>query len=169
MSRRLRRCGTLAGVMVQQRRPVDLPGCVAALAEVHRLDGYPTRWPDDAAGWLSPARLLAAWVAVEAGTVLGHVALHAGTEDIEPVSVSRLFVRPAGRGRRLGEALLSTATDHAASRGLGLVLDVVDEQRSAAIALYERLGWRYAGRRAADWLTPDGIRPRLRRYVLPDR
>jgi len=155
--------------MVRRRRPADLPGCVAALAEVHRLDGYPSRWPADAAGWLSPAGLLAAWLAVDAGTVLGHVALHAGIEDTEPVSVSRLFVRPARRGRRLGEALLSTATDHAASRGLELTLEVVDEQRSAAISLYERLGWRYAGRRPADWHTPAGIRPQLRRYVLPVR
>jgi GNAT superfamily N-acetyltransferase len=150
---------------------------VAALAEVHRLDGYPTRWPTDAAAWLTPVGLLAAWVAIEEGALGGHVALVADVEDpvlikesqrpaAELASVSRLFVRPATRGQRLGEALLSTATAYAASQGLGLVLDVVDDARSPAIALYERLGWRFVGQRLADWRTPAGVRPRLRQYVL---
>lgn len=162
--------------MVRRRRPGDVAGCVAALAEVHRLDGYPTRWPSDAAAWLTPSCLLAAWVAVEEGVVGGHVALVADVEDpvligesrrrpAELASVSRLFVRPAERGQRLGEALLSTATAYATSHGLGLVLDVVDDG-SPAIALYERLGWRFVGQRLADWRTPAGVRPRLRQYVL---
>ena len=166
-------------MIVRRRRPGDLAGCVAALAEVHRLDGYPTRWPADAACWLSPARLLAAWVAVEGDQVLGHVALQADVEDAvlleesrrppaELARVTRLFVRPGGRGRRLGAALLSTATEYASCRGLGLVLEVVAAERSAAIALYERLGWRFVGRRPAGWLTPDGTRPQLCQYVLPD-
>ncbi len=41
--------------MLRLRRPGDLPECVAALAEVHREDGYPTRWPAQPAAWLSPA------------------------------------------------------------------------------------------------------------------
>jgi ribosomal protein S18 acetylase RimI-like enzyme len=154
---------------VRPRRPDDVAGCVAALAEVHRLDGYPTRWPADAAAWLSPDGLLAAWVATADGEPAGHIALVA--EDPEPaelVSVSRLFVRPAARGRRLGEALLRTAAAHAAVHGLGLVLDVVAEEGSPAIALYERLGWRFVAERPAWWRTPAGVRPRLRRYLLPE-
>ena len=120
-----------AAVLVRGRRPDDVAGCVTALAEVHRLDGYPTRWPADAAGWLTPAGLRAAWVAVVEGTLAGHVALVDGRTE---------------------------------QRAL---LEVVDEGRSPAIALYERLGWRFVGQRTADWHTPSGVRPRLRRYVLP--
>lgn len=156
--------------MVRSRQPADLAECVTALAEVHRLDGYPTRWPADPAGWLSPDRLLAGWVAVEEAAVLGHVVLHGNAGPIKGrqlASVSRLFVRPGARGRGLGEALLATATEYAAGRDLGLMLEVVEEDRSAAIALYERLGWRHAGHRTADWQTPAGVRPQLRRYLLP--
>jgi len=154
---------------VRPRRPDDVAGCVAALAEVHRLYGYPTRWPADAAAWLTPDGLLAAWVATVDGEPAGHLALVA--EDSEPAelaSVSRLFVRPAARGQRLGEALLRTATAHAADHGLGLVLDVLAEGGSPAIALYERLGWRFVAERSAWWRTTAGVRPRLRRYLLPE-
>ncbi|MGH3445551.1 MAG: GNAT family N-acetyltransferase [Nocardioidaceae bacterium] len=81
--------------------------------------------------------------------------------------VSRLFVRPAARGQRLGEQMLSTATAFAAQHHLDLVLDVVDDGRTAAIQLYERLGWRMVGHRSAGWITPAGIRPQLCLYVLP--
>ena len=53
-------------------------------------------------------------------------------------------------------------TLYAAEHGLGLALDVTDENRSAAIALYERRGWQPAGLHPAGWMTPDGTRPRLR-------
>jgi GNAT superfamily N-acetyltransferase len=153
---------------VRYRRPDDVAGCVAALAEVHRLDGYPSRWPADAAAWLTPDGLLAAWVATADGVLSGHVALVADVERSELASVSRLFVRPAARGQRLGEVLLGTATAHAREHGLGLLLDVVADQGSPAIALYERLGWRFAGERLAGWHTPAGVRPRLWRYLAPE-
>ena len=81
--------------------------------------------------------------------------------------VSRLFVRPAARGRRLGEALLRTAMTFASEQGLSLVLDVVHERRPAAIRLYERLGWKLVGQRPDAWVLPDGSRPQLRLYLLP--
>lgn len=172
------RCGSVADVTVRTRRAEDVQACAEALAEVHRYDNYPTRWPADPAEWLTPAGLLAAWVAENDGTVQGHVAVTCGTDDAllinaggqpaeELATVSRLFVRPAARGRRLGEALLSTATTYAHQHGMGLVLDVVAERRSAANALYEGLGWRLVGQRAAAWTTPAGVRPQLRSYVLP--
>jgi ribosomal protein S18 acetylase RimI-like enzyme len=63
-------------------------------------------------------------------------------------------LRPAARGNRLGEWLLRTAVTYAAERDLALILDVVDEGRSAAIRLYERLGWQLVALRPASWLTP---------------
>lgn len=52
---------------------------------------------------------------------------------------------------------------------VNLILDVVDTDRSPAIALYERLGWKLLGDRPASWLRPDGARPQLRLYAFrPD-
>lgn len=170
--------GSLGCVTVRSKRADDVPGCVQALAEVHDRDAYPTRWPADPAKWLNPAHLLAAWVAVDNGAVGGHIGVVAGVEDEQLIEaagrpseelamVSRLFVRPAARGQRLGEQMLSTATAFAAQHQLGLVLDVVDDGRTTATQLYERLGWRMVGRRSAGWITPAGTRPQLRLYVLP--
>lgn len=162
---------------VRPRRPADLPACVDALTEVHRVDGYPKRWPVDPAAWLDPSNSIAAWVAESNGAILGHVIVttcpddptlaHATGRPIsELASVSRLFVRPAGRGVGLARDLLTEAASFAAHAGLGLVLEVLDDAASA-IALYERLGWRLLERRPAVWTTDDGHNPLLRLYVLP--
>jgi GNAT superfamily N-acetyltransferase len=64
--------------------------------------------------------------------------------------VSRLFVAPAARGHRAGAVLLDQAV-HAA-RGLGCrpLLDV-RSANTAAIALYERRGWRLLGSTEGVW------------------
>jgi GNAT superfamily N-acetyltransferase len=145
---------------------------------VHVADGYPRRWPADAAAWLTPPGIIDAWVATdEAGTVAGHVCLvgdvddpvvaaAAGIETTSLATVSRLFVVPLGRGRRLGAVLLETLTEHAAASGLRAMLDVVDDG-GAAIRLYDRLGWRLVDERAADWVTLEGLRLPLRIYLSP--
>lgn len=112
-------------VTVRSRLVADLPACVAALAQVHRVDGYPSRWPADPAGWLTPRQMLAAWVVDGSDTVDGHVALTdavdaalaraAGQPAAELAVVSRLFVRPAARGQRLG-----AVRDHRVVRAAGL-------------------------------------------------
>jgi [ribosomal protein S18]-alanine N-acetyltransferase len=58
--------------------------------------------------------------------------------------VSRFFVSPHARGRGVGGALMRRAEEHAAARDLRLVLDVAAHNR-AAIAFYERRGWRRVG------------------------
>jgi len=80
--------------------------------------------------------------------------------------VSRLFVGPGARGRQLGEGLIRTASQFGSSRGFGLVLEVVRAPRSAAIALYERLGCLLVGQRPEGWTTPSGDRPQLCLYLL---
>lgn len=163
---------------VRQRSDGDLPACVRVLAAVHGHDGYPTRWPADAAGWLSPTGLQRAWVAEYGDAACGHIALVSGVDDAqlleaagrprhELTAVTRFFVDPATRRRAIGASLLHAVTSYAAEHELGLVLDVVDTARSAAISLYERLGWQLVGYRTAGWVTADGVRPRLRLYVLP--
>jgi len=156
------------------RRPADLPGCVAALREVHEADRYPTTWPTDPAAWLDPDGLTAAWVAELDGAVVGHVCVAPAPDaDVAAstavpagrlVAVKRLFTVPPARGRGVAAVLVGTAV---ASAGAGAWLDVVDGE--PAVAFYERLGWRRVGTRPADWMARDGGRPTVHLYVPPVR
>ena len=135
-------------VIVRARTDDDLPACVGILAGVHAAARYPIIWPTDAAAWLTPAGLVAAWVAVVDGTVSGHVAL----TRVSPATatVERLFADPGQGGRGIGRLLLDTVVSEARARGLALSLDVADNG-TAAIALYRRAGWTETGRTAIDW------------------
>jgi GNAT superfamily N-acetyltransferase len=159
-------------VALRRRRAGDLDACVALLAAVHGADGYPARWPDDPARWLTPGELLSAWVATRADEVVGHVCLCRAEDGASaaiwsasagrPVDrlgvVSRLFVASAARRQGLGRRLLDAACAAARRQGRHPVLEVLEGDRAAA-ALYERLGWRRLG-------PPDEA---LRRYVAPLR
>ncbi|WP_223167992.1 GNAT family N-acetyltransferase [Nonomuraea sp. SYSU D8015] len=142
---------------IRDRTPEDLAACVEALAEVQAVDRYPVDWPDDPAGWLTPDGLVRAWVAAEAGIVLGHVAL---TGDLE---ITRLFVTPAARGRGVAALLLHTV--RAAAR-TPLKLQVSSEG-TAAIRFYERSGWRRVGSSRATWLNAAGEPALVHHYVSP--
>jgi GNAT superfamily N-acetyltransferase len=165
---------------VRPRRAVEMAALAEVLHEVHLKDRYPSLWPDDPEGWLSPPGLAQAWVAVgeAAGNgLLGHVAVVTGVHDPavpDPdgtglAGVTRLFVAPAARGQGLavGTRLLGAATRWARAQGHRLMLDVVEDGGSA-IALYERLGWQLLDRRTADWETVDGRRLPLRIYLAPE-
>ncbi|MEU6119734.1 GNAT family N-acetyltransferase [Streptomyces sp. NPDC047117] len=146
------------GRMIRRRDAADLPACVRVLREVHVASGYPYAWPADPAGWLTPGGLTGAWVAEDgAGRVAGHVAL-CGHE------VGRLYVAPAARGRGLGGGLLRAVTDAATAGGLRPVL-AVNATDTAAIALYERHGWRPAGTEQQDWGGPAPVTVRF--YEAP--
>ncbi|WP_424861984.1 GNAT family N-acetyltransferase [Streptomyces sp. MMS24-I29] len=146
-------------VSIRPRVGSDIVEAAAALKEVHKSDGYPVEGVDYPAEWLTPAGLLGAWVAEAAGRVVGHVAVAEpnGEEavalwadlngvDMGRVGVlARLFVLSEMRGRAVGERLTRAAQAYASSMGLRLVLDVMAKD-SAAIRLYERLGWRRIGR-----------------------
>ncbi len=58
-------------------------------------------------------------------------------------------------------------TPYAATQGLQLMLDVVDDG-GLATALYDRLGWRVVDHRIADWTTPEGRRLPVLVYVAPE-
>ena len=107
-------------------------------------------------------------VAGEAGLTVA-AACEAGRSLAAPGlgEVGRLFVVPSHRGRGVGLRLLAQVREWAAVQGLGLVLEVVDDSRGAAIALYERTGWTYTGTSAADWTGPGGEPVRIRHYSLP--
>jgi [ribosomal protein S18]-alanine N-acetyltransferase len=135
----------------------DLDACVQALALVHAADRYPVDWPRDPAGWLMPGDLTGAWVAVEAGVVVGHVGLARGVE------VVRLFVVPAARGGGLAGRLLTAVR---AAAGGPLELEVSSEG-VAAIAFYERSGWRRVGSARSGWRNAAGEPALVHRYVSP--
>ncbi|MFF5217347.1 GNAT family N-acetyltransferase [Micromonospora sp. NPDC000442] len=164
----------MTSLTIRERQPADLPGCVDLLAEVHRVDGYPLNWPSDPTRWLCPPELWHAWVAAaDDGALVGHLAAHRTppTAHDAParasVELARLFVAPDFRRRRVGANLLRQAREWAADRRLGLILEVVDQGRSPAVALYEREGWRHAATETASWCAPDGSAVTLRRFVLP--
>ncbi|RQX15077.1 GNAT family N-acetyltransferase [Micromonospora ureilytica] len=157
---------------IRRRRATDLDGCVAALAEVHRVDGYPLNWPADPHRWLREPHPARAWVAIDAdAAVVGHVAVHriSGQVDGRPTAeVARLFVVPKARGLALGSALLNRARQWADKRATDLVLELAGDGTAAA-ALYERAGWRCVGTSTAPWTAPDGSQVSLRHYALRHR
>ena len=146
-------------LVARPRLGEDLARLAEVLSEVHGTDGYPVEGVDDPMGWLESRLMLAAWVVVVDGEPAGHVMVtspgpgddaarlwaerHAQpTSDV--VVVCRLFVAPAVRGLGAGAALVGAATEYAQASSRAAVLDVMDKDR-AAVALYERLGWRPRG------------------------
>jgi GNAT superfamily N-acetyltransferase len=140
---------------VRRRQAGDVEELARVAAAVRGLDGYPPRLPD----LFTSPEALAAWVAVEGGAVVGHIALHpasaapvmaiAGEATGWPaerlVVVARLLVAPTGRRRGAGTMLLDHAVAEAHARDRWPVLDV-GAQFDGAIALYASRGWTCAGR-----------------------
>ena len=163
---------------IRIREAADLLGCVAVLRRVHEISGYPSNWPEDPGGWITPRGMVAAWVAEHGGLIAGHVALVRNVRldgllratGLAPGAlggIARLYVDPRVRRQGLAQALLETATNCAVAHGLRPVLDVVADSRPA-VALYEQAGWQLAGTQPATWKDPDGTTPVLRCYVWPD-
>ncbi|MDG4809749.1 GNAT family N-acetyltransferase [Micromonospora sp. WMMD1120] len=158
--------------LIRRRHDADLDECVAVLAEVHRLDGYPMNWPVDPRRWLCEPRPTRAWVAVDAASaIVGHIAVHRvaapaqGRSARPTAEVARLFVSPAARGTGLGGALLARARQWATDSATDLVLEVAVGD-TAAVALYERTGWHHTGTRTASWTAPDGSSVSVRHFTV---
>jgi GNAT superfamily N-acetyltransferase len=146
-------------VVVRPRSETDLAACEAIAREVHRRDGYPPYLPEsDFRRFLAGEDHLGAWVAEDAGAVVGHVALHRrssgavmsrasetlGTDGESIAVVARLLVHPDRRRQGVGRLLLGEATAEATRLGLQPILDVATKF-AGAIALYESLGWARLG------------------------
>jgi ribosomal protein S18 acetylase RimI-like enzyme len=155
-------------IRIRNREAADIDLCVEALAAVHQTSGYPTNWPVDPARWLTPPGTIEAWTAEASEMpIAGHMVLrqlpdHPTGEGA--VEVSRLFVIPAARRQGIARALLQKAMNWAAANELDLMLEVTDHLR-AAIALYERLGFRLTDTKPAGWTAPDGQPVTLHHYV----
>lgn len=167
--------------MIRPRTQADLPALERALRLIHEGDGYPRRWPATLDAWWHPAGVLGAWVAVTpGGEVAGHVLLRPPPADATAQEASRasglpaeglafaarLFVTPAARGSGVGAALLNTARQEAQELGLRAALDV-DTGSLAAVALYERLGWRRVATVPDAWQIAQGTDAWLHVYVAP--
>jgi len=102
----------------------------------------------EAEPWFDPAGFLLAWRGDpdDGGTLLGshwtkvHPPGDAAAEAIGEIYV--LGVDPAAQGLRLGRALTDLGLAHLRGRGLREVLLYTEEDNTAAVALYERSGFR---------------------------
>jgi mycothiol synthase len=154
------------GVAVRTFRPgVDEAAWLAANAAAFAHHPEQGRWtPEDLAlreaePWFDPAGFFLAWRDEPTGPrLLGfhwtkvHPAGDAAEQPIGEVYV--LGITPAAQGLGLGRALTDLGLAHLQRAGLSHVLLYVDEDNTAAVALYERSGftrhavdvsWRSAG------------------------
>lgn len=130
---------------------------------VYRRDGYPVTLPDDLEGFIVSPQALAAWVAEDSGTIVGHVGLHPdGSDPVMDVAmnalgqprevlavVARLLVLPTHRRKGVAASLLAHASRSAQTSGRFPILDVATHFADA-IRLYEGLGWTRLGRVSVD-------------------
>jgi len=151
---------------IRTRTPDDLPGCVAALAQVHNGSGYPSNWPSDPARWLTPRRMEQAWVACGPdGTVIGHALVSTRPDSPGEAEFGRLFVAPAARGQGAATALIAAAARWVADTGRSMWLEV-NAESEPAIAVYGATGWRLTETVTAEWTHPDGSPVTLHRFAL---
>ncbi len=144
---------------IRERRDTDLAEIGVLLSEVHASDGYPVEGVADPVAWLRSDAMIAAWVAVLDGALVGHIALSRATpadgsaglwaaQSGQPVSelavLGRLFVGSRARGNHIGRRLVTAATGRARELSLRAVLDVMVKD-GAAIRTYENLGWQRLG------------------------
>ncbi|WP_217243292.1 GNAT family N-acetyltransferase [Streptomyces sp. AC555_RSS877] len=165
--------------VVRPFEDADLAGAAAALTEVHATDGYPVEGVQRPEAWLRSADVMAAWVGELDGAIVGHVAVmrphgedavsmwvrQSGEREDRIAVLARLFVVKAARKHALGESLTQAAMSYGREHGLRLVLDVMTKD-TAAMRLYERLGWQEIGRtshRYGDGQSIDAVC-----YAAPD-
>lgn len=155
-----------AGVTVGTFRPgVDEAAWLAVNAAAFASHPEQGRWtPEDLAlreaePWFDPAGFFLAWRDEPAGPRLvgfHWTKVHPAGETGEPPigEVYVLGIEPAAQGTGLGRALTDVGLAHLHRAGLSHVLLYVEEENTAAVALYERTGftrhavdvsWRSAG------------------------
>ncbi|MFJ4977626.1 GNAT family N-acetyltransferase [Streptomyces coeruleorubidus] len=144
--------------VIRPFEPTDLPGAAAALTDVHATDGYPVEGVARPEEWLRSDDVLASWVAEAEGEIVGHVAVmrpngeaavslwaeQSGADERHIGVLARLFVVRRARNQAVGERLVRTAMAYGLRHNRRLVLDVMVKD-TAAIRLYDRLGWLRTG------------------------
>ncbi|MEW2626070.1 GNAT family N-acetyltransferase [Streptomyces sp. NPDC048106] len=106
-----------------------------------------------------------AWCAEQA---VGVAALVAPPGSLtEERQLDAVWVAPAWRGRRVGEALIGAAIGHAAVHGATSVSLTVADSNERARSLYQRMGFRPTGERSPRPREPHQMRERFRLTLAP--
>jgi GNAT superfamily N-acetyltransferase len=126
---------------ITPERP-DSPDAVALISELDAI--LAPLYPSESRHGYSVEKLLAQAVAF---FVLRDGDAAAGCGGIQLVGdqygeLKRMYVRPPFRGRGYGELLVNRLAEYARERGVGLLRLETGIHQTAAIQLYERLGFR---------------------------
>jgi ribosomal-protein-alanine N-acetyltransferase len=133
---------------------------VAAMAEIHRAAFAASQaWGTTAIGVQLALPGVAGWLDRRGGMILARIA----ADEMEVLTIA---VVPPARRQGIGRKLLDTALAWAGSQGARAALLEVAVGNSAALALYQRVGFSPVGRRPRYY--PDGGDALiLRRPLIP--
>lgn len=128
-------------VTVTAERP-DHPDAMALIGELE--DHLASLYPAESRHGFSVQKLIDQEVAFFVLRAAGRPAgcggiLLAGREFAE---LKRMYVRPEFRGRKFGERLIARLAEHARGNGISTLRLETGTQQLAAMALYERAGFR---------------------------
>jgi ribosomal protein S18 acetylase RimI-like enzyme len=128
-------------VVISEERP-DSPDAVALIGELdaHLAAAYAV----ESRHGFSVEKLVRDGVRFFVARDDGHAAGCGGVLLVgrDYAEVKRMYVRPAFRGRRIGQLMLDHLVEHARRHGLSLVRLETGIHQREAIALYERSGFR---------------------------
>jgi ribosomal-protein-alanine N-acetyltransferase len=126
------------------------PARLADLEAIARIEAqsFGDPWPAEAFRTYLAGCFL---VAEEAGAVLGYLVARTAGDEAEVLDVA---VAPAARGRGIGRRLLAEALRGLRERGARRAYLEVRESNTAALRLYESLGFRPVGRRRGYYRQP---------------
>lgn len=133
--------------MIRRAGPHDIAALAALCAAHARFERAPADTVPDAAGLLAglsgPSPELVAWVAVQAGGIVGYASGYAGFctwHGRRMFHLDCLYLDEACRGRGLGRALMDAVAGFAAGHGCGHLEWVTPPWNTRAIRFYQRLG-----------------------------
>jgi ribosomal protein S18 acetylase RimI-like enzyme len=94
---------------------------------------------DDGRGWMVFAE--------RDGQLIGMTGAFQWPEDLEAdrAMIVSVFVDPESRGQGIGEALMTAVMEQIAAAGIGNAILAVNPVQTAAVRLYERMGFRATG------------------------
>lgn len=138
-------------VEIEPLAPLHVPVLAEILVAVQLANPvYPSRrlaepTSESMAAWLTSSSPSASWVALSAGTPVGHVAVQPLPYYIADgignpsgyMEISRLFVSPIARGLGIGHALLDVASENIHELGFKVALCVLDGSKNA-VRIYEQ-------------------------------
>lgn len=155
----------------------DAPAYRALMLQAYEVPDAFTSTPQERAAapagfWLErvahPQGLSVAFGAFDAGQLVGTVTLEFNhrAKTCHKAHVVGMYVHPGQQGKGLGTALLAAALAHAHAQPHVSVLNLtVTEGNAAALALYERAGFRAFGTEPMAVKTPDGFKAKVHMWM----